>query len=167
MNSDGAQNRKRTHSHIEQLFWQIENRPEAIAFELDGEREEEATITFGDLYDRARCYAAGLRKIHGVEPGERVLCRMETSLEMIVMLLGHYLLGAIHVPVNTRYGASELEHIVQDSEARIAVIGDAAGARLFSDLMASGTGERLDGVVICEGFDWCRKNMFTCQTILD
>ena len=105
---------KETGSYIERLFWQIEQRPEAIAFELGTEQ-----ITFGELYRRAQRYAAGLKERSGVEPGDRVLCQMETSFEMIVALLGHYLLGAIHVPVNTRYGPTELRHILADSGSRL------------------------------------------------
>ena len=145
-------NREASHSHIEQLFWQIENRPDAVAFELDGEEGVLAAITFGELYHSAQRYGAGLRRIHGVRPGDRVLCRMETSFEMIVALIGHALIGAVHVPVNTRYGTSELEHIVQDSDARVVVIGDAEGAKLFAHWMTSDTAEALEGVVILDSF---------------
>ncbi len=80
------------------------------------------TLTFGDLDRLSRRYAAGLSAI-GVRRGDRVAVYAEGSPELVVALLGHYRLGAVHVPINTHYRAEEAEHILRDS---------GAGALLFT-----------------------------------
>lgn len=45
-----------------------------------------------------------------------VLC--ESSPEVVVALLGHYRFGVVHVPINPRYRAQEVGHILRDSGAR-------------------------------------------------
>lgn len=92
----------------EKLFEHIEHRPDAVAFRHEGQ-----SLTFGELGRRARNYAAGLRE-HGVRRGDRIAVFLPTSFDLVTALVGHYLAGAIHVPINTRYGAVELEHILQD-----------------------------------------------------
>ena len=52
----------------------------------------------------------------------------ETCPEVVTALLGHYRLGAVHVPVNTRYRGEELAHVLSDSEAS-AVLVEAGSER--------------------------------------
>ena len=98
--------------HAERLFSALEAEPEKTAIEFEGR-----SWTFGELDALSRRYAAGLAAA-GVEKGDRVAVFCETSPEVIVALLGHYRLGAIHVPINTRYRAGEVAHILEDSGAR-------------------------------------------------
>ncbi len=129
---------------VHTLFWHIANRPDAIAFEDDASGEQ---MTFAMLYTKAQRYAQALRQVFDVQPGQRVLCRMQTSFDMIVSLLGHYLVGAIHVPVNTRYGAVELEHILEDSACDVVVIDDEQGAQILDTLLALPCASSVRGVV--------------------
>jgi malonyl-CoA/methylmalonyl-CoA synthetase len=85
-------------------------------------------MTFGELAARSASYAAWLQD-EGFRPGDRVAVWLDTSLEMIVALLGHYRAGLIHVPINTRYGALEIEHVLQDSGARLLLIDEDASER--------------------------------------
>ncbi len=73
-------------------------------------------LTFGDLDLLSRRYAAGLTAL-GVGSGDRVAVYAESSPELVAALLGHYRLGAIHVPINTHYRAEEAGHILRDSGA--------------------------------------------------
>lgn len=109
-------------SSREKLFWQLDNRADAVAFELGEER-----VTFGELDDRARRYASWLGSL-GLEPGARVASWLGTSVDMIVALLGHYYAGLVHVPVNTRYGEVEVRHILEDSMASVVLVD--TGSRL-------------------------------------
>jgi malonyl-CoA/methylmalonyl-CoA synthetase len=82
---------------------------------------ENRSLTFGELDHLSRRYARGLAAA-GVECGDRVAVLSETSPEVIVALLGHYRLGAIHVPINTRYRAGEVAHILEDSGAKAVLL---------------------------------------------
>ena len=97
---------------VERLFDGLAAGGDRLAFEMGQER-----LTYRQLDEGSRRYAAGLRGL-GLEPGDRVACLLGTSLELVVALLGHYRAGLIHVPINTRYGRVEIEHILQDSGAR-------------------------------------------------
>lgn len=121
-------------SYLSALFWHMQNRPEAEAFRLD-----EEALTFGELLTRAQRYAKHLRERCDIQPGDRVLCRLGTSLEMLVALVGHYLLGAIHVPVNPRYGEVEMGHILEDSGASVMLVDDAVSLAMLGQLPAAGT----------------------------
>ncbi|MCB9761523.1 MAG: AMP-binding protein [Alphaproteobacteria bacterium] len=105
-------------SAIATLFHHLTHSPHAPALRYQGQ-----TWTFGDLLDRARAYAAGISAL-GVGQGDRVVCLLPACPELVVTLLGHYLLGVIHVPVNDRYGTVELGHILRDSGA-VAVLTEA------------------------------------------
>ena len=104
--------------YLDRLYHHIERRPDAVAFRAFKGGE---ALTFGALDERARCYGAGLQSL-GVQRQDRVVAILETSLSLPVVLLGHYALGAVHVPVNTRYGEVEIAHILEDSGAKVAVV---------------------------------------------
>lgn len=99
------------------LFAALESGSEAIAIHFEGR-----TLTWAELDQQARSYAKALQQA-GVARGDRVAVIAETSLEVVIALFGNYYLGAVHVPINTRYLAGELAHVLADS-APSAVIGD-------------------------------------------
>ncbi|HEY6931338.1 MAG TPA: AMP-binding protein [Thermoanaerobaculia bacterium] len=100
--------------------------------ELEGRRGGPALIfegksySFGDLDDLSRRYAGGLAAM-GIQPGDRIAVLTDPCPEAVIALLGHYRLGALHVPVNTRYRAAEIAHILRDSGAR-AILTQAGSA---------------------------------------
>ena len=99
-------------AHVERLFSALAAEPEKTAIEFEGR-----SLTFGELDLLSRRYARGLAAA-GMERCDRVAVFSETSPEVIVALLGHYRLGAIHVPINTRYRSGEVAHILEDSGAK-------------------------------------------------
>jgi acyl-CoA synthetase (AMP-forming)/AMP-acid ligase II len=99
-------------SRIDRLFASLTDRAGQTALEF-----QNRTLTFGDLDLLSRRYARGLSSA-GIVAGDRVAVFAETSPEVVIALLGHYRLGAIHVPINTRYRGEELAHILKDSGAR-------------------------------------------------
>lgn len=98
----------------------------SAGFEHGGQR-----LTFAALGARARGIAAGLAGA-GVRPGDRVASLAASSLELIAVNLGCYYLGAIYVPINTRYRGAEVAHILADSGAA-AVFVDRAGAKVVGE----------------------------------
>ena len=112
------------------LFSALEAGSNELAYELDGRR-----LSWAELDERARSYANALAHA-GVGKGDRVAVYAETSLELIIALFGNYYLGAVHVPINTRYRAAEVAHILRDSQPA-AVIGDFAGDEVLDQALAS------------------------------
>ncbi|PRP94165.1 Long-chain-fatty-acid--CoA ligase [Enhygromyxa salina] len=111
------------------LFAALEGRSTDLAYEFEGRR-----LTWAELGARARSYATALSQA-GVGKGDRVAVYVETCLELVVVLFGNYFVGAIHVPINTRYREHEVAHILRDSEPA-AVVGDVAGAEVLERALA-------------------------------
>src|SRR5262249_25724866 len=88
---------------------------------------EGKTLTFGDIDDLSRRYAQGLSRA-GLERGDRIAVFAETSPEVVVALLGHYRLGALHVPMNPRYRGEEAAHVLKDSGAKALLVQEGSSA---------------------------------------
>lgn len=91
---------------------------------LEAIRHADRSYTHAHWEDAALRYAAGLSR-EGIKPGDRVAVLSDNRPEVLFVTLGHLLSGVIHVPINTRYRAPEIEHILDDSGA-CAVVVDAA-----------------------------------------
>ena len=99
-------------SAVERLFSALESERAKPAIVFEGK-----SLTFGDLDDLSRRYAQGLARA-GVGRGDRIAVFAETRPEVVVALLGHYRLGALHVPMNDRYRGEEAAHVLRDSGAK-------------------------------------------------
>ena len=77
-------------------------------------------FTFAALRDEARSFGAALVAA-GVEPGDRVAIWTANSVEWVVAMLGSSLVGAVLVPVNTRFKGGEAADILRRSRARVLV----------------------------------------------
>ena len=106
-----------------QLFDALESASSALAYEFEGR-----SLTWADLDHHARAYANAMSNA-GVGRGDRVAVYAETCLEQIIALFGNYFLGAIHVPINTRYRAQELQHILADCEPAAVIVDQWAKKR--------------------------------------
>jgi acyl-CoA synthetase (AMP-forming)/AMP-acid ligase II len=87
------------------------------------------SYTYAELDERARRHAAGLRAL-GLGRGDRIAVLAAPRVESVIALLAHYHAGLIHVPINTRYRETEVEHILVDSQAA-AILTDAAGVEVL------------------------------------
>jgi malonyl-CoA/methylmalonyl-CoA synthetase len=88
---------------------------------------QDRSITFGELDARARRCAGRLRQL-GVEPGDRVAIVTPEKLPFLVAHLGALSAAAVSLPLNPRFTAGELLYFLQDSGARVAVVGHEQGA---------------------------------------
>ena len=88
----------------------VRARHEALV-ELGGER-----LTYQQLWDRASRVAGGLRAL-GIDRGDRVGIRLPNGNDWALAFFGIQMLGAVAVPVNTRFTESEIEYVVTDSGA--------------------------------------------------
>ena len=127
--------------------------PSLLAADAAGQAE--TTLTFAELRERALRMASVLRDA-GVGPGDRVgiLLDNDGGVEAQTTYHASHLLGAINVPLNTRYVARELEYVLGFTEPKAVVFAAAHADRLAAlrealgeaALLEAGTGavEKLD-----------------------
>jgi long-chain acyl-CoA synthetase len=81
-----------------------------------------ATLSYAQLDELSRAFAAWLQKKSGLMPGDRVALMMPNILQYPVALFGTLRAGMVVVNTNPLYTARELEHQLKDSGAKAIVI---------------------------------------------
>lgn len=100
---------------------------------VDGER----TMSYAVLADRVRA-AARAYLASGVKPGDRVAIWAPNTVDFIVALLGTHVMGAVVVPLNSRYRGHEARVILERSRASALVVANGfLGADHLGMLVAS------------------------------
>lgn len=90
--------------------------PEETAF-VDGDRK----ITYRQFRETVDRIAASLQKEWGIEKGDRVALLLGIGIPFALAYFGVIRLGAVVVPLNTRYKGEELSYEINDSRARIVI----------------------------------------------
>lgn len=90
---------------------------------------QEQEISYVDLFKRACMFAERL-KAQGVQPGDRVLVWVENSIELYIAYFGVLQTGAVVALLNVYLTEYELEHIVQDAQAKVIVTEKSFSNRL-------------------------------------
>jgi long-chain acyl-CoA synthetase len=80
------------------------------------------TMTFGELEERSRAFAAYLQSELGVKTGDRIALMAPNVPAFVIAMYGIIRAGAIQVNVNPLYTPSELQHQLEDSGADTIVI---------------------------------------------
>jgi benzoate-CoA ligase len=93
-------------------------------------------ITYGDLDDRARRFAAALRE-RGLKREERALILMQDGADWPVAFLGAMLAGVAPVAVNTLLTADDLAYMLEHSRAQVALVSGAVKPALKAALAKS------------------------------
>ncbi|SIO72444.1 fatty-acyl-CoA synthase [Burkholderia sp. GAS332] len=87
--------------------------PDAEALVIDGERVDYRTLA-------ARVNSAAARMIAaGVQHGEHVGIMMGNSIDWVVLFYAAATIGAVTVPVNTRFKTDELNYCLKQSDVRV------------------------------------------------
>ncbi len=73
-------------------------------------------ISYGQLWEKSRVLAKGLIAL-GINKGDKVSLWVANCLEWIYTQIATALIGAILVPVNTRFRTAELEYILRQSDS--------------------------------------------------
>lgn len=81
-----------------------------------------ATLTYAQLDELSRAFAAWLQKKSGLAQGDRVALMMPNILQYPIALFGVLRAGMVVVNTNPLYTARELEHQLKDSGAKAIVI---------------------------------------------
>ncbi len=85
---------------------------------IDGRR-----LTYAALWTSAQRVATALRAL-GVKRGDHVAVCMGNSIEWVQCFYGAATIGAVTVPVNTRFKADELKYCLEQSDARLLFVAD-------------------------------------------
>jgi long-chain acyl-CoA synthetase len=80
------------------------------------------SLTYAELDELSKAFAAYLRKCTGLHKGDRVAIMMPNVLQYPVVLFGILRAGMVVVNVNPLYTARELEHQLNDSGAKAIVV---------------------------------------------
>ena len=96
----------------EVLERQARERPQAEALVTPKRR-----ITYDELYLRARSAATTLHTL-GVGPGDHVGVLMGNDEKWLALFYGAALLGAVTVPVNTRFKAAEIAFCLKQADCK-------------------------------------------------
>lgn len=77
-------------------------------------------LTYGELRELINRFGNALRAL-GVVRGDRVMLRTGTNLDAMIAILGTMKIGAVAIPTNFMLREHELEKILRNSEAKVAV----------------------------------------------
>ncbi len=110
----------------ELVLRQSETTPDGIAVV-----HHHQALTYKELNCRANQTARALRQRFGAGPNRVVAVTMERSLEMIIALLGTVKSGAGYVAIDPTYPPERVEHMLEDSDASLAII-DRPRPQLFA-----------------------------------
>jgi HIP---CoA ligase len=108
-------------------------------------------LSFRDLSERVEHVARAL-VASGVERGDRVALWAPNSAAWVITSFAAYAVGAVLVPLNTRYRGQEAGHVLRTSRARLLfAVTDLLGSDLVA-LLADEPGlEALEEIVVLEG----------------
>jgi len=127
-----------------------------------------SAVSYGDL-EAVVGRVAGHLLAQGVEPGDRVGLQVDKSVAAVAIYLATLKAGAVFLPLNSAYTASEVEYFVKDAEPKVFItdaerfVGEAASAQplaravpraaadLASIIYTSGTTGRSKGAMLSHG----------------
>jgi long-chain acyl-CoA synthetase len=102
----------RPDSLVHMLRASVERAPAATALVYVGGE----SLSYGELLERASRVAGGLRAA-GIGRGDRAAIRLPNGIDWVLAFFAIQLLGAVAVPVNTRFTEEEASYVVKDSGA--------------------------------------------------
>src|SRR5262245_46435499 len=101
-----------------------EGRAAKIAIECEDRR-----VSYGSLFEHVNRTGSALRVL-GVRPEERILLLMLDGPEMVFAFFGAIKIGAVPIPTNTLWTASDYEFLLQDSRAAVVIVSAALHPRI-------------------------------------
>jgi len=99
---------------------------EALTFK--GQRQ-----SFRELAEAVDVAAKGFLQL-GVQPGEKVALWLTNCPEWIVAMFALARIGAVHVPINTRFRTADVEYILRQSNATMLLTHDTSGPVDYLDM---------------------------------
>ena len=94
----------------------------------------QSSVTYETLHERADVLAGALQGL-GVHRGDRVALWMQNSPEWVISFFAALRLGAVVVPLNTRFTESEASYILNQSGTSVAIVDDVYRGRETNSLL--------------------------------
>lgn len=91
-------------------------------------------ITFSDLAKRVYAFARGLIQ-QGVQPGDNVALWMSDRPEWLVARWAVPIVGAVLVPVNTRFRSADMKYILAQSDTSTLILQESARNTSYFDIL--------------------------------
>lgn len=82
-----------------------------------------ATLTYGEVYERARAHAKGLIKL-GVKPGDHIGTLMPNCADWLIAYFAGLMAGAVVAAINARYKRHELKYALAHSDCKVLLTTD-------------------------------------------
>ena len=112
------------------------------------------TVSYRQLRSEADAMAGFLQQHCGVARGDRVVLYVQNSVQFVVAFYAVLRADAVVVPVNPMNRSSELQHILEDSGARVAFVGE----ELMEHVRSLPRGQ-LDHVIPARYADYLREGI--------
>jgi acetyl-CoA synthetase len=129
-----------------------------IAIFYEDESGHTATLSYAQLQEEANRLSHVLRRL-GVNRGDRVAIVLPQRPEVAIAHIACYQLGAIAMPMSVLFGPDALEYRLQNSEATIALVDQAAYQNL-NNIRSACPALRHVIALDCEAadtLDWCSE----------
>jgi malonyl-CoA/methylmalonyl-CoA synthetase len=138
----------------ENLFTIFKNRFPADLSKLFLWRPDGSALSYADLVELSGRLANALKRL-GVKPGDRVAAQVEKSAEALLVYLAALRAGAVYLPLNSAYTASEIRYFLGDAEpalficrpesaAEMQVVATEAGVPRVETLGSNGEGSLME-----------------------
>ncbi|MGZ4173242.1 MAG: AMP-binding protein, partial [Solirubrobacteraceae bacterium] len=98
-----------------------EQQPDHVALR---NRDDSISLTWGEVRDRSDALAGGLAKL-GVRPGDTVALMFGNRPEFHISDLAAMTLGAVPFSIYQTYTPEQIEYLISDSGARVAIVEQA------------------------------------------
>jgi acyl-CoA synthetase (AMP-forming)/AMP-acid ligase II len=83
--------------------------------------DDRTSLTYGQFAEQTRRCAAALTSF-GVEPGTHVAVMLPSVPAFAITWMALAKLGAVMIPINTRFTGRELDHVLRESDAEVVAI---------------------------------------------
>ncbi|MBT4490730.1 MAG: AMP-binding protein, partial [Rhodospirillaceae bacterium] len=109
---------------------------------------EDRRYTFNEVADEVDRAAKGLMAV-GVQRGDHVALWLNNSADWIFISFALAKVGAVQVPINTRFRTSDLEYVTRQSDSTMLITHDVCGPIDYLEMVREvvalpGTGDRIE-----------------------
>ena len=101
-------------------------------------RFDDEVVTYDDLHAAVMTLAEGLQRLD-VHAGDRVALLMENRLEYIYSYFSLFVLGALPVPLNSRWQEREIRNVLEDCGAMGMIFQERGAGRSYLEMAVSYT----------------------------
>ena len=120
---------------------------DSTAFLIVDKKLDQQRLSFGQLADSSKRLAAALTE-QGIGVGDRVGVLMTKSVQLPIVLLALWRLGAVHVPLFTAFAGEAIAMRVNSAQAKLMIADDDQQHKLTGiDIPVLGTGSPIEQLI--------------------